>query len=223
MRQSEHVLYITLVDFLLQLLFLGLVLSVIHSALQPDPDEVQANNAFVAEIKKLTGISDLTVLTDELTRLGPLKSAANDVKFARELESLMTKVSDGDTITVLDKAKTQHKIRLVGIDAPEKKQPFGQASKHSLSDMVFGKDVRVEWTKKDRYQRTLGKVLVEGKDVCLEQVKRGMAWHYKKYQRDQTLEDQKLYSDAEVQARTSKFGLWVESNPIEPSVFRHKK
>jgi hypothetical protein len=92
MRQSEHVLYITLVDFLLQLLFLGLVLSVIHSALQPDPDEVQANNAFVAEIKKLTGISDLTVLTDELTRLGPLKSAANDVKFARELESLMTKV-----------------------------------------------------------------------------------------------------------------------------------
>jgi endonuclease YncB( thermonuclease family) len=132
-------------------------------------------------------------------------------------------VSDGDTITVLDKAKTQHKIRLVGIDAPEKKQPFGQASKHSLSDMVFGKDVRVEWTKKDRYQRTLGKVLVEGKDVCLEQVKRGMAWHYKKYQSDQTLEDQKLYSDAEVQARTSKFGLWAESNPIEPSVFRHKK
>ncbi len=92
MRQSEHVLYITLVDFLLQLLFLGLVLSVIYTALQPDPDEVQANKAFVAEVKKLTGISDLTVLTDELTRLGPLKSAASDVKFVRELEDLMSKV-----------------------------------------------------------------------------------------------------------------------------------
>lgn len=132
-------------------------------------------------------------------------------------------VSDGDTISLLDATKAQYKIRLVGIDAPEKMQPFGQTSKRNLSDMIFGKEVHVEWSKKDRYQRTLGKVMLDGQDICLEQVKRGMAWHYKKYQREQSLDDQRLYSEAEAKARTSKLGLWMDPDPIEPSAFRHKK
>lgn len=132
-------------------------------------------------------------------------------------------VSDGDTISLLDATKAQHKIRLVGIDAPEKTQPFGQTSKRNLSDMIFGKEVHVEWSKKDRYQRTLGKVMLDGQDICLEQIKRGMAWHYKKYQREQSLDDQRLYSEAEAKARTSKLGLWMDPDPIEPSAFRHKK
>jgi endonuclease YncB( thermonuclease family) len=143
--------------------------------------------------------------------------------FAEVLIGKVVGVSDGDTITLLDGAKVQYKIRLVGIDAPEKAQPFGQASKRNLSDMIFGKEVHVEWFKKDRYQRTLGKVILDGQDVCLEQVKRGMAWHYKKYQREQSVEDQRLYSEAEVKARTSKLGLWIDPDPIEPSEFRHKK
>ena len=77
-------------------------------------------------------------------------------------------VADGDTITVLDADKVQHKIRLTGIDAPEKKQPFGNRSKQNLSDMVFNKAVTVETDKLDRYRRELGKVLVGGKDVNLE-------------------------------------------------------
>lgn len=92
MRQSEHILYITLVDFLLQLLFLGLVLSVIHSSLQPDQDETKANQSFVQNMRQLTGISDLTKLTDELTRLGPLKKVISDVKVARDAETLFDKV-----------------------------------------------------------------------------------------------------------------------------------
>lgn len=143
--------------------------------------------------------------------------------FAEVLIGKVVGVSDGDTITLLDGAKVQYKIRLVGIDAPEKAQPFGQASKRNLSDMIFGKEVHVEWFKKDRYQRTLGKVILNGQDVCFEQVKRGMAWHYKKYQREQSVEDQRLYSEAEVKARTSKHGLWIDPDPIEPSEFRHKK
>ena len=87
-------------------------------------------------------------------------------------------VADGDTITVLDDNKVQHKIRLAGIDAPEKKQPFGQRSKQSLSDLVFDKAVTVETNKRDKYRREVGKVLVGGVDANLEQVKRGMAWHY---------------------------------------------
>jgi endonuclease YncB( thermonuclease family) len=88
-------------------------------------------------------------------------------------------VSDGDTITLISEDKSQHKIRLAGIDAPEKAQAFGQASKQSLSEMVFNKEVTVLWTKRDRYQRLVGKVLMNDMDVCLEQIKRGMAWHYK--------------------------------------------
>lgn len=69
-------------------------------------------------------------------------------------------VADGDTITVLDAEKVQHKVRVAGIDAPEKKQAFGQRSKASMSDLVFGKDVTVLTSKRDRYGRIIGKVMV---------------------------------------------------------------
>jgi endonuclease YncB( thermonuclease family) len=75
---------------------------------------------------------------------------------AATLTGKVVGVSDGDTITVLDAAKTQHKIRLAGIDAPEKAQPLGQKSKEHLSDSVFGKHVQVEYTKTDKYGRTVG-------------------------------------------------------------------
>ena len=73
-------------------------------------------------------------------------------------------VTDGDTITVLDANRQQHKIRLGGIDAPEKAQPFGQRSKENLSRLVFNKEVQVDWTKRDRYQRIVGKVWVQPSD-----------------------------------------------------------
>jgi len=88
-------------------------------------------------------------------------------------------VADGDTITVLDGDKVQHKIRLSGIDAPEKKQAFGNRSKESLSALAFDKTVDVETSKRDRYGRQIGKVLVNGQDVNLVQVERGMAWFYR--------------------------------------------
>ncbi len=98
-------------------------------------------------------------------------------------------VADGDTITVLDTDKVQHKIRLAGIDAPEKKQPFGNRSKESLSDLVFSKTVTVDTGKTDRYGREVGKVLIDGIDANLVQVQRGFAWHYKAYEREQPAVD----------------------------------
>lgn len=112
-------------------------------------------------------------------------------------------VADGDTVTVLDADKVQHKIRLSGIDAPEKKQPFGQRSKESLSDLVFNKNVMVDTNKKDRYGREVGKVLVNGMDANLEQVTRGFAWHYKAYEREQSANDRELYDYAENEARAA--------------------
>ena len=84
---------------------------------------------------------------------------------AGTIQGKVVGVADGDTITVLDATNTQHKIRLQGIDAPEKAQPFGQKSKQSLSQMVQSKQVTVEYQKKDKYGRTLGKVLHNGTDV----------------------------------------------------------
>lgn len=85
-------------------------------------------------------------------------------------------VTDGDMVTVIDAFNTQHKIRLSGIDAPEKKQPYGARSKQSLSDLVFEKQVTIESDKKDHYGRDIGEILLAtGQDVNLEQITRGFA------------------------------------------------
>lgn len=129
-------------------------------------------------------------------------------------------VADGDTITILDNTNTQFKIRLSGIDAPEKKQPFGQVSKKSLSDLVFDRQVIVDWNKQDRYGRTVGKVLVNGVDANLEQVKRGYAWFYKKYQNEQPLQDRLDYLNAQEDAENSRLGLWIDKDAVAPWEFR---
>lgn len=138
-------------------------------------------------------------------------------------EAKVIGVSDGDTISVLDGNKQQHKIRLQGIDAPEKSQAFGKVSRHHLSQLVFSKTVTIEYEKMDRYQRQVGKVLVNGTDANLAQVANGMAWHYKKYQSEQSPEDRHEYSAAEQRARSMGRGLWVEDSPVPPWEFRRAR
>ena len=121
-------------------------------------------------------------------------------------------VSDGDSVTVIDANKTQYKIRLAGIDAPERAQAYGQKSKQSLSDLVFGKQVDVEWSKLDRYGRTVGKIMMGGVDINLEQIKSGMAWHYKEYQNEQSPEDRVAYAQSESQAQGKKNGSLERSS-----------
>lgn len=139
------------------------------------------------------------------------------------IEGYVVGVSDGDTVTLLDAQKIQWKVRLLGIDAPEKKMPFGQKSKQHLSDLVYKKQVTVEYSKKDRYGRTLGKILVGGLDANLAQIRTGMAWHYKQYQREQSFEDRQLYSEAEDAAQSSRRGLWADSAPTPPWDWRKQQ
>lgn len=142
---------------------------------------------------------------------------------AASLSGQIVGVTDGDTVTLLDRDDNQHKIRLAGIDAPEKRQAFGQQSKKSLSDLVFDKQVTVETDKKDRYGRDVGKILLPtGRDVNLEQVTRGFAWHYKTYQREQSSNDRLLYDFAEKEARAARRGLWRDVEPEAPWDFRKK-
>ena len=145
---------------------------------------------------------------------------------AATLSGTVVGVSDGDTITVLDANREQHKIRVAGIDAPEKAQPFGQRSKEALSMLVFGKDVDVQWSKRDRYQRIVGKVLVADPtcqrrcpktlDAGLAQVTAGLAWWYRKYAKEQSAEDAQRYELAEQEARSHGVGLWSDGQPMAP-------
>lgn len=141
--------------------------------------------------------------------------------YAETFTGKVIAILDGDTVDVLDDQKRVHRIRLSGIDAPEKSQPFGQRSKEHLSNTVFGKTVTVESNKQDKYGRTVGKILISGVDANLEQVRSGFAWHYKDYAREQSSVDRDLYATAENRARSQKLGLWRDSNPVAPWDFRH--
>ena len=132
-------------------------------------------------------------------------------------------VADGDTVTVLDAEKKQHRIRLVGIDAPESKQAFGQKSKDQLARWVHGQEVRVEHTKTDRYNRILGKVWMGDRDINLAMIEAGMAWYYKQFSRDLSPTDRALYAQAEEAARQQRQGLWTDAHPQAPWDFRRQQ
>jgi endonuclease YncB( thermonuclease family) len=141
---------------------------------------------------------------------------------AKTIEGLVVGVADGDTITVLDQHMNTYKIRLQGIDAPEKKQAFGEKSKQSLNDLVNGKQVHIEYDKEDKYGRMVGKVTLGDLDVCLQQLVLGMAWHYKKYQNEQPATDRAVYSDTEMKSKSLRLGLWADETPMPPWAFRKK-
>jgi endonuclease YncB( thermonuclease family) len=143
-------------------------------------------------------------------------------------------VTDGDTITVLDANKVQHSIRLAGIDAPEKGQPFAERSKQSLRRMVMGRNARIEWDERDRYGRLVGKAWVTPAGInCAQepcpktldagraQLTVGLAWHY--LGRHQDEEDSLAYEFDEMEARARRVGLWSEPDPVAPWDWRQTR
>ena len=134
-----------------------------------------------------------------------------------DIEGKVVAVSDGDTVTVLDKHQVQNKVRLKEIDAPEKKQAFGQKSKQALSDLVFGKQVYVISNSTDRYGRNLGVILVDGVQVNQRMVADGYAWAYRQYLTDPS------YLKSEQNARDKKLGLWADKNPTPPWEWRKQQ
>jgi endonuclease YncB( thermonuclease family) len=125
-------------------------------------------------------------------------------------------VADGDTLTLLDAGRTQHRIRIDGIDAPERAQPWGQRARQSLSALAYGRPARADCGKTDRYGRAVCRVMVDGVDVGLEQVRRGLAWHYTRYAHEQPRELRVRYKAAEIEARAARLGLWEGAEPVAP-------
>jgi endonuclease YncB( thermonuclease family) len=138
-------------------------------------------------------------------------------KAIQKFEGKVVGIADGDTITVLDDEKAQHKVRLLAIDAPESKQPYSQLSKQALAKKVFGKRVQVHWRDKDAYGRLLGLVKVAGHNVNLEMVSEGWAWHFVRYSKA------KAFAAAEVKAREEQVGLWAGDEPIAPWDWRKQE
>jgi len=124
-------------------------------------------------------------------------------------------ISDGDTLTVLTKQKQQVKVRLVEIDAPEKKQAYGQQAKKTLSALCYKETAIINESGQDKYGRTLARVHCRGLDINAELVKRGMAWAFVKYLTDPNI------AALEEQARAQKTGLWADTAPTAPWDFRH--
>ena len=150
------------------------------------------------------------------------------------LDVRVVSVADGDSLTVRDSNGVTYEVRLAGIDAPEHGQPYSRQSKASLVRMALGQDARIEWSERDGYGRLVAKAWVAPADVSclanscprtldtgLAQVTTGLAWHYKKYERDQSEQDRHRYADAETEARARRLGLWQDPAAAPPWDWRH--
>ena len=131
----------------------------------------------------------------------------------------VVEVSDGDTVFVLDQHRSSRKIWLLGIDAPQLRQHYGEHSRQNLIKLVANEYVNVEYGKRDRYGRIIGKLLKEGLDINLQQVRDGYAWHYKLKADEQSRQDFAVYSNAEKEAKQKRKGLWSSAS-IPPWEFR---
>lgn len=149
--------------------------------------------------------------------------SSNSVLAGETVSGRVVAVHDGDTITLLDGRRDEHRIRLSQIDAPEighgkrnPGQPFGEASKQSLSGLIYGREVRADCETTDKYGRQVCAIWMGHTDVNLEQVRRGMAWVYRKYASDPS------YYQAEEEARRTGRGLWSHTDAIPPWEWRHR-
>ena len=136
---------------------------------------------------------------------------------AEIIRGKVIKIADGDTLTLLTDSDKKIRIRLAGIDTPERKQPFGNTAKNALAKLVFQKKILIETQTKDRYGRIVGTVFLDNQNVNNELIRQGMAWVYKKYT------DNEILYELEAQAKTRRIGLWADETPIAPWDWRRGK
>jgi endonuclease YncB( thermonuclease family) len=145
------------------------------------------------------------------------------VSYADTLTGRVIRVVEGDALVVQDSNNAQHEIRLLGIDAPEYKQAYAAKSTESLTKWVAGRFVVIDYSKRDDHERIIGKLLLSGQDINLEQIKAGLAWYDNMHAEVQTESDRQLYVQVELEARKAKRGIWFDINPVPPWVFRNKR
>ena len=130
---------------------------------------------------------------------------------------------DGDTLHVQTEARGLVKVRVAGVDTPERGQAYWRVARAHLVSFVENKPVALDCFKKDRYERDVCRVAVNGEDLGASLVAAGLAWHYKKYESEQTPEERKLYAALEASAREKHMGLWQEPDPMAPDICRKQR
>jgi endonuclease YncB( thermonuclease family) len=134
---------------------------------------------------------------------------------AETFTARVVSIADGDTITVLDADNRQVKVRLYGIDCPERKQPYGNRARQATADAVMGKEVNVHPISTDRYGRTVALVAAPGREMLNSWlVKEGMAWVYPQFCKRADICDR--LRELEAAARAAGKGLWADKEPVEP-------
>lgn len=155
----------------------------------------------------------LTAISLYLTPLSPLFFQ----QVPKEFHGKVVRIVDGDTFEVLDSVNRVSKIRMNGIDAPEKKQAYGSKSRETLASLCFGKRIRVRVYSKDRNGRLIADTYLDNRSLSLVMVSEGMAWHFKKYSSDKEL------AQAEIRARSARRGLWQDPSPQAPWDYRRMR
>lgn len=182
-------------------------------------------------MRKLMNVTSLLIFTLLCISIGAARQSATaqtpgqvpaQAPHRLTIEGKVFEVTDGDSVTILDSSNKQHRIQLLGIDAPEKDQVFGSKSRLTLSGLVLNKQVKVQY-EEDKSGRIRGKVLLDGRDINLEQIKAGLAWHNKPLEKYQSAEDRRLYAEAEQTARATRRGLWIGASPQPPWEFRKER
>lgn len=132
------------------------------------------------------------------------------------IDGRVVEIDSGDTITVVNRRRVRHRVRLAGIAAPAPSQAFAPEAARYLSGLLLGKTVKIVGRRFDDLGLLRGKVLLGGRDINLEQVIAGFAWHHVEVPGEQSPGDRQLYEAAEDHARKLKFNLWSQTNPVPP-------
>jgi endonuclease YncB( thermonuclease family) len=133
-----------------------------------------------------------------------------------------TQVKDGDSFVLRTGDGTVIQVRIAGIDAPEAGQAWADASRRHLSERLSGCTLRLSPQKIDPFGRTVAAVHCDERDVGLVQLRAGLAWHFRRYAREQAEAQRIAYADAEAKARSERIGLWQDERPLEPWKYREQ-
>jgi len=149
--------------------------------------------------------------------LAGVLSLAQQASAQGQYQAEVVRILDGDTVEVLTASRNTKRVRLANIDAPERRQAFGEKSRQALAAMAFRQTVTVVDQGGDRYGRVIGVLMKDGRDLNAEMVKQGMAWVYTRYNNNPAL------PALERQARAARVGLWADHAPVAPWEFRRAR
>lgn len=158
-----------------------------------------------------------------LALIASLLAALARPALAERVEGWVSWVDDGDSFIMTQDGGRQARVRIAGIDAPERGQPYSRVARTRLVELIKGRRVSVDAYKADIYGRLVGSVRADGRDVGLAQLEVGLAWHDVRHLAEQPADEARRYAEAESAARSARRGLWSWRAPVPPWEWRARE